>query len=177
MRGKTHRCSAYTWQTKPRSYRKEAHKKYLKFARSRKRSRAFVRKSIRKQLSYLSRNLTHIDDMLADGKSLNGKPVEFGAKLDISVCGGWTKPEVVSFNAYNEAQEHRCATGTYPDQSRQVLPPRCAGQCRESHPARQLLPHSHAYTLSPFHPERQFTCPDQGKSVWCCVPSVYHSVV
>jgi len=60
-------------EPKPRTYRKQAHKEYLKFARSRKRSRTFVRKSIRKQLGYLSRDLTHIDTMLADGKFLNGK--------------------------------------------------------------------------------------------------------
>ena len=32
-----------------------------------------------------------------------GKPVEFGAKLDISVSNGWTRLEYWSFNAYNEA--------------------------------------------------------------------------
>lgn len=32
-----------------------------------------------------------------------GKPVEFGAKLDISVVNGWTRLECFSFDAYNEA--------------------------------------------------------------------------
>ena len=32
-----------------------------------------------------------------------GKPVEFGAKLDISVVNGWTRLETYSFNAYNES--------------------------------------------------------------------------
>ena len=32
-----------------------------------------------------------------------GKPVEFGAKLDISVVDGWTRLEYYSFDAYNEA--------------------------------------------------------------------------
>ena len=32
-----------------------------------------------------------------------GKPVEFGAKLDISVVNGWTRLECYSFDAYNEA--------------------------------------------------------------------------
>lgn len=139
-------------RTKPRTYRKEAHKEYLKFARHRKRSHKFIRKSIKKQLGYLSRDLAHIDTMLADGKILGGKlsdrletirkvfeqqkfmydnnthsvenrivslsqpfirpivrgkaakPVEFGAKLDISVCDGWTRLEVLSFEAYNESQ-------------------------------------------------------------------------
>lgn len=35
-----------------------------------------------------------------------GKPVEFGAKLDISVEDGWTRLEVMSFDAYNEAMTH-----------------------------------------------------------------------
>lgn len=30
-------------------------------------------------------------------------PMEFGAKLDISIVGGWTRLECCSFNAYNEA--------------------------------------------------------------------------
>jgi len=154
---------------KPRTYRKEAHKEYLKFARSRKRTKAFVRKAIRKQLGYLSRDLSHIDAMLAAGKILGaklsdrletirkvyeqqkfmydqqthsvedrivslsrpfirpivrgkaGKPVEFGAKLDISVSDGWTRLEVLSFDAYNEAlnlkdmvERYRARTGRYP---------------------------------------------------------------
>ena len=32
-----------------------------------------------------------------------GKPVEFGAKLDISVVNGWARLESYSFNAYNES--------------------------------------------------------------------------
>ena len=32
-----------------------------------------------------------------------GKPVEFGAKLDISVVDGWTRLECCSFDAYHEA--------------------------------------------------------------------------
>jgi len=155
--------------TKPRTYRKQAHKDYLKFARRRKRTEAFTRKCIKKQLSYLSRDLSHIDTMLECGKSLGhkwvnrletilkvyeqqkfmvdhhthsvsdrivslsrpfirpivrgkaGKPVEFGAKLDISVSEGWTRLEVLSFDAYNEsvnlqemAERYKKRTGHYP---------------------------------------------------------------
>ena len=46
--------------------------------------------------------------------------VEFGAKLDISVCAGWTRLEYFSFDAYNEAQNltekierYRTRTGRY----------------------------------------------------------------
>ena len=154
---------------KPRTYRKQAHKEYLKFARSRKRTKSFVRKAIRKQLGYLSRDLSHIDAMLAGGKILGaklsarldtirkvyeqqkfmydhkthsvenrivslsrpfirpivrgkaGKPVEFGAKLDISVSDGWVRLEVLSFEAYNESsnlqdmtERYRERTGHYP---------------------------------------------------------------
>jgi len=156
-------------EMKPRTYRKEAHKEYLKFAKRRKRSASFIRKAIRKQLGYLSRDLGHIDTMLAAGKILSkklaarlvtirkvyeqqkfmfdqqthsvenrivslsrpfirpivrgkaGKPVEFGAKLDISVSDGWTRLEVLSFEAYNEAvnlkdmaERYRARVGKYP---------------------------------------------------------------
>jgi hypothetical protein len=50
-----------------------------------------------------------------------GKPVEFGAKLDISVSDGWTRLEVLSFDAYNEAsnlkdmvERYEARTGHYP---------------------------------------------------------------
>jgi len=157
-------------EEKPRTYRKEAHKEYMKFARVKKRSNALVRKAIRKQLGYLSRDLGYIDVMLGRGRILEGKlsarlqtirkifeqqkymydnnthsvedrivslsqpflrpivrgkagkPVEFGAKLDISVCDGWTRLEVFSFDPYNEAlnlkemaERYRERTGRYPN--------------------------------------------------------------
>ena len=50
-----------------------------------------------------------------------GKPVEFGAKLDISVVDGWTRLEYCSFDAYNEvrnlqkmAERFREREGHYP---------------------------------------------------------------
>lgn len=50
-----------------------------------------------------------------------GKPVEFGAKLDISVVDGWTRLECYSFDAYNEAgnlramiERFRAREGHYP---------------------------------------------------------------
>ena len=49
-------------------------------------------------------------------------PVEFGAKLDISVVNGFTRPEYHSFNAYNEAlklsdmiERYKERTGSYPE--------------------------------------------------------------
>ena len=51
-----------------------------------------------------------------------GKPVEFGAKLDISVSNGWTRLECWSFDAYNEAtklietiERFRVREGHYPE--------------------------------------------------------------
>ena len=136
---------------KPRTYRKRAHKDYLKYSRSRKHSAKKTREAIRKQLNYLKRDLEAIDAKLSSGKQLTGrqaerfntlrkiyeqqkymydnkvhsvperivsvsqpfirpivrgkagKPVEFGAKLDISVVNGWTRLESCSFDAYNEA--------------------------------------------------------------------------
>ena len=50
-----------------------------------------------------------------------GKPVEFGAKLDISVVDGWTRLECCSFDTYNEAgnlremtERFRAREGRYP---------------------------------------------------------------
>ena len=42
-----------------------------------------------------------------------GKPVEFGAKLDISVVDGWTRLECCSFDAYNEAGNLREICGKW----------------------------------------------------------------
>lgn len=51
-----------------------------------------------------------------------GKPVEFGAKLDISVANGWTRLEYWSFEAYNEStklvetiERYREREGHYPE--------------------------------------------------------------
>ena len=136
---------------KPRTYRKRAHKDFLKYTRCRKHTAKVTRRAIGKQLSYLRRDLEIINMKLSMGKVLTarqterlniirtiyeqqkymydnrthsipdrivsvsqpfvrpivrgkaGKPVEFGAKLDISVVDGWTRLECYSFDAYNEA--------------------------------------------------------------------------
>jgi len=136
---------------KPRTYRKQAHKDYLQFSRSKKKSARKIHKAVGQQLRYLRRNLTAIEEKLTLGRSLTSrqaerlatiralyeqqkymydnhchlvpdrivsvsqpflrpivrgkanKPVEFGAKLDISVVDGWTRLECFSFDPYNEA--------------------------------------------------------------------------
>jgi hypothetical protein len=154
---------------RPRTYRKLAHKNYLKFARSKKRTGKQVRRSVRQQLGYLKRNLGVIDQMLSKGKVLSKKqqerlgtirtlyeqqktmydnkvhsvkdrivslsqpylrpivrgkaktPVEFGAKLDISVVDGFSRLEKQSFDSYNEAtclqeeiERYKNREGCYP---------------------------------------------------------------
>ena len=70
-------------------------------------------RNIYEQQKYMYDNRTHsVPDRIVSvsqpfvrpivrGKA--GKPVEFGAKLDISVVDGWTRLECYSFDAYNEA--------------------------------------------------------------------------
>lgn len=154
---------------KPRTYRKRAHKDYLKYSRSRKHTVKKTKEAIRKQLNYLKRDLEAIDAKLSNGKQLSSrhierlntlyriyeqqkymhenkvhsvpdrivsvsqpfirpivrgkanKPVEFGAKLDISVVNGWARLECCSFDAYNEArnlqeiaERFRAREGHYP---------------------------------------------------------------
>ena len=155
---------------KPRTYRKQAHKEYLKTARKRRKGKKEIRKAIGKQLRYMKRDFGHIDKLLKQGKSLapnrqmqlevlktlyeqqqtmyqnktnkiadrivsiaqpwlrpivRGKikaPVEFGAKLDISVSDGFVRLERQSFDAYNEAENlseiverYKIRTGRYPE--------------------------------------------------------------
>lgn len=158
-------------EPKPRTYRKRAHKDYLKLIRCRKPGAKKIRKCIGQQLRYLRRNLNTIHEMIISNPDtlstrqqarletirkvveqqkymydhhthsvpdrivslsqpwlrpiVRGKAkaaVEFGAKLDISVCNGWTRLEYHSFDAYNEAgnlkdmiERYRARTGRYPE--------------------------------------------------------------
>ena len=154
---------------KPRTYATRAHKDHLNVVRKKKNTSKAIRKAIGKQLRYLRRDLSIIDNQLMNGKSLSPKwekrletirclyeqqkymydnhthkvenrivslsqphlrpivrgktkaPVEFGAKLDISVVDGYTRLEKVSFDAYNEAtnlieiiERYKERTGFYP---------------------------------------------------------------
>ena len=49
---------------KPRDYRRVARKEYLHFSKSRNKTKKQIRKFIKKQLSYLNRNLSHIEKLL-----------------------------------------------------------------------------------------------------------------
>jgi hypothetical protein len=60
------------WAKKPRTYRRKARKAYMVIAKTRQKSAKLVRRGLRQQLGYVSRNLQTI-----------GKMVESGAKLSV----------------------------------------------------------------------------------------------
>ena len=53
------------WASKPRTYRRDARKKWLQFSKSRRPNKKTIRKQLRAQLGYLKRNIKHIDKMLS----------------------------------------------------------------------------------------------------------------
>lgn len=55
---------------KPRTYREVARKDYLEVAKKRRVSKKERRKAIRKQLQYIKRNFSHIDQLISSGASL-----------------------------------------------------------------------------------------------------------
>jgi hypothetical protein len=55
---------------KPKTYRNLARKEYLKVAKQRRPSRKEIRKAIKKQLQYIKRNLSHIDQLIQTGSTL-----------------------------------------------------------------------------------------------------------
>ena len=62
---------------KPRTYREEARKNYLRFAKSRQLSRKQIRKATAIQLRYLRRNIGHIHTLLDHCPTIPLKPKEF----------------------------------------------------------------------------------------------------
>ena len=59
----------------PRRYRRKARKDYLAFAKRRKHSRKQIRKAIRKQLSYVRRDLGYLEGYMGDGYAPEGKEI------------------------------------------------------------------------------------------------------
>lgn len=151
---------------KPRTYRKEARKRYLAEAKKRQKNKASLRKTIRYQLNCLDRNIRHINKMLdlidkdvqrcersnneyplshkimrqfwiiqtlnnqqrlmysentnrCDDRIVSisqphirpivrgkqGKNVEFGAKIGLSLADGFAKAQTISWDAYNESAD------------------------------------------------------------------------
>ena len=155
---------------KPRTYRNRARKEYLRFARNRKPTKKLLRKSLRKQLGYVGRDLSHLDAILRrhpdalskrlmaylmtirtlfeQQKEMYGKrthsvdhrvvsihqphvrpivrgktrtPVEFGAKVEVSLVDGYARLEKLSWEAFNEGgtlqesvERFKADTGRYP---------------------------------------------------------------
>lgn len=56
---------------KPRTYRKKARRDYLKIAKKRQKTSKEIRKSIKKQLQYIRRDLGIVDTLLMSGKALS----------------------------------------------------------------------------------------------------------
>jgi len=148
---------------KPRTYRRNARRSYLRFAKNRKPSKNLIRKTIKQQLQYIARDLNHVDAQLRitgdiplsnaqraqlqiirklhdqqrlmyDTKThsvenrivsisqshvrpiVRGKtnaPVEFGAKVSVSLVEGYAFIERLSWEAYNEAEQFIPAVETY----------------------------------------------------------------
>lgn len=163
-------CKTYGLEL-PRRYCRKAGKDYMAFAKRRKHSQKQVRAAVKKQLSYVHRDIGCLEDYFSqcympDEKDVpviltilklyeqqeymyknkvhsvpnrivsisqpwirpivRGKvkaPVEFGAKLDVSIDGeGYGRLEKISFDAYNESgclteAVERCKTrtGHYPE--------------------------------------------------------------
>jgi len=67
-------CKDYSL-AKPRMYRKEARKNYLKLAKSKKRSTKKIRATIRKQLGYVLRNLRYLEVFMTDRYAPTSKEI------------------------------------------------------------------------------------------------------
>lgn len=65
-------CKSYELQ-KPRTYRREARKNYLTLAKCKKRSSKKIRKTIRRQLSYIHRDLGYLQQYMSDGYAADSK--------------------------------------------------------------------------------------------------------
>ena len=61
---------------KPRTYPKKARRDYLKIARKKKKTKQEIRISVRKQLQYVKRDISHIQTMLKNGKTMSTKHEE-----------------------------------------------------------------------------------------------------
>ena len=57
-------ASDFPYKSKPRTYRIKARKNYLSFAKKKRPGKKRIRQTLRKQLSYLKRDIAHIHDLL-----------------------------------------------------------------------------------------------------------------
>ena len=89
---------------KPRTYRKEARKNYLRFAKSRHLSRKQIRKATAIQLRYLRRNIGHIHTLLDHYPTIPLKPKEFKYLLVIQEL---YRQQLHMWNERSHSIEHR----------------------------------------------------------------------
>lgn len=61
---------------KPRTYRREARRNYLTLAKCKKRSTKKIRKTIRKQLSYVKRDIGYLEEYMSEGYAPTSKEVK-----------------------------------------------------------------------------------------------------
>jgi len=67
-------CKAYGL-ARPRMYRKQARKNYLALAKTKKRSAKKIRATIRKQLSYVNRDIKYLEDFMQKGYAPSKKEI------------------------------------------------------------------------------------------------------
>jgi hypothetical protein len=58
-------------EKKPRTYRRNAHREYVKFSKTRKKGAKTIRKQIKRQLGYLSRDLGYVARLQSQGRPLS----------------------------------------------------------------------------------------------------------
>ena len=68
-------CKSYGLP-RPRMYRRVARKNYLSLARMKKRSRKKIRATIRKQLSYVKRDIKYLEEFMTTGYAPNKKEIQ-----------------------------------------------------------------------------------------------------
>lgn len=68
-------CKAYGF-VYPRMYRREARKNYLALAKTKKRTHARIRKTIRKQLGYVKRDLGYIESFMSEGYAMTNREIK-----------------------------------------------------------------------------------------------------
>ncbi len=139
-------CKTYGPQL-PRRYRRKARKDYLAFAKSRKHGKKQVRTAIRKQFSYVRRDIGYLEGYFSQGYVPDTKDIPFIQTIFklyeqqeymyknivhsvpdriVSISQSWIgRLEKVSFDAYNEsgclieaAERYKLRTGSYPERVR-----------------------------------------------------------
>jgi hypothetical protein len=74
-------CIPERYDYKPRTYRQVARKDYLAYAKTRRPGLKMIRKHLRRQLQYLSRNLRTIENLVTKGAPLSVLPRQLYRKL------------------------------------------------------------------------------------------------